>query len=382
MAWEMVSVMEQRINFVFEALKGDYFIKELCCKYDISRNTGYKWINRFEEEGVKGLEDRSSRPHNCPHETSFEWKRRIIKEKMKRLAWGPKKIRAELEKLNEGKPPAVSTIGDILKHANLVKKKKRRAKKHYVNHHPLTVALYPNHVWAVDFKGWFRTKDGVRCDPLTISDLYSRKVIAVIALPSQLYEGTRKAFETVFKRYGLPSVIRSDNGGPFASTGVGRLSRLSAWWVELGITPELIEPGHPEQNGIHERMHLTLKYEAVVPPRANLKAQQRRFDAWRKEFNEQRPHEALGMKTPSQLYSKSDMVYKKRAKHRFNYLVGHEIRRVRHNGEIKWGGKKRFIGEAFKGSLIGLKKMAEGLYRVFFHNFQLGDLYEVDRGGL
>ena len=186
MAWEIVSVMEQRIDFVLEALRGDCFIKDLCRKYDISRNTGYKWINRFKEKGIEGLEDRSTRPHTCPHETSFEWKRRIVEVKMKYLAWGPKKIRPELEKLYEEKPPAVSTIGDILKRANLVKRKKRRAKKHYVNHHPLTVALYPNHVWAADFKGWFRTKDAARCEPLTISDLYSRKVIAVIALPLQL----------------------------------------------------------------------------------------------------------------------------------------------------------------------------------------------------
>lgn len=381
MAWKEVLPMEQRTKFIFDVLRGMEFITQLCRNYEISTKTGYKWINRYKKYGLDGLKERSSRPHNSPNATGWVWRQRIIEEKMKHLAWGPKKIMAILIKDLPGKAPSLSTVGNILMRAGLVKKTKRRTKAVRINT-TLTVAKYPNHVWAADYKGWFRTKDGVRCEPLTISDHHSRNIIAVIALPSQRYEGTREAFEAVFKRYGLPDIIRCDNGGPFASKGVGRLSRLSVWWIELGIEPQFIEPGHPEQNGIHERMHLTLKYEATRPPSANLKAQQRRFDEWRKEFNEQRPHEALGMRTPCEKYVKSIKTLKKALKYKFEYPLDYETRMVRSNGEIKWGGKKRFIGEAFKGSLIGLKKMEKGLYRVFLHNFQLGDLYEVDRGGL
>jgi hypothetical protein len=236
-------------------------------------------------------------------------------------------------------------------------------------------------VWAVDYKGWFRTGDGQRCDPLTVSDLYSRYVLGLKALPNQAYSAARDVFEYLFSHHGLPEVIRSDNGSPFASTGAGGLSRLSVWWILLGIKLELIAPGHPEQNASHERMHLTLKQEACCPASANHRAQQRRFNKWRKEFNEQRPHEALQMKKPAQMYHRSDVTYLKNLIEP-SYPPGYQVRRIRTSGEIKWCGRKRFIGEALKGVPVGIKRIDKNHSRVYFCSILLGDLHDADSRGL
>ena len=231
-------------------------------------------------------------------------------------------------------------------------------------------------MWAVDYKGWFRTRDGERCEPLTVSDLYSRYVLGIKALKDQSYERAKKVFEGLFKKYGLPEIIRSDCGSPFASSGAGGLSRLSVWWIQLGIRHELIAPGHPEQNGIHERMHLTMKAEACQPPSASREGQQRRFDRWRKEFNEERPHEALGMQTPSQRYVQSSRRYSGKIQQPV-YPGWYSERRVRGNGEIKWHGKMCFIGEALKGALVGLEQVEKGRSRVYFDKIVLGELDDV-----
>jgi len=384
MAWKEVLPMEERARFVLEVQRAEMCFSELCRRYGVSRKTGYKWIRRYIAEGLDGVRERSSRPHSCPHKTSAEWERRIILERVKHSHWGPKKIRRVLKRKGwDGKVPAASTMGDILRRAGLVRKKGRRRRNTYYNG-PLTEAKCSNHVWAVDYKGWFRTRDGVRCDPLTISDLYSRYVLEVKALPDQSYEEARGVFERVFEEYGLPRIIRSDNGSPFASRGAGGLSRLSVWWVLLGIRPECIAKGHPEQNGVHERMHLTLKKEATVPGSKNLRAQQRRFDLWRKEFNESRPHEALKMKVPAQKYRRSTRVYERGIANekQIKYPEGYGVRRVKTNGEIKWKGKRRFIGEALKGVQVGIKQIEEGHNQVYFDYILLGDLYEVDFCGL
>jgi transposase InsO family protein len=381
MAWRKVLPMDERARFVLEVDKAEMSVAELCRRYEVSRKTGYKWIRRYVAEGLDGLRERSSRPHTCPHKTSSEWEGRILLERSKHPRWGPKKIRELLRRRGYGgRVPAASTIGDVLRKAGLVSKRKRRRRgAYYIG--SLTEAKYANQVWAVDYKGWFRTGDGERCEPLTISDLYSRYVLEVKALADQSYEGARRVFEGIFKKYGIPEVIRSDNGGPFASRGAGGLSRLSVWWVLLGIKPEFIAKGHPEQNGVHERMHLTLKSEATVPASKDLRGQQRRFDRWREEFNEKRPHEALGMKTPSEVYCSGGRNYE-RVERESKYSEGYEVRRVKRNGEIKWKGRRRFIGDALKGVLVGIKKVEDGHNQVYFDSILLGDLYDIDYRGI
>jgi transposase InsO family protein len=381
MAWKMVLPMEERIRFVLAVEQGDYCVAELCRQYGISRKTGYKWINRYRADGFEGMRERSRRPFHCPHKTSQLWVDRIIQEKLKHPQWGPKKIRVVLQDQGTDPVPAASTIGHVLDGAGLVRPRKRRRRRSRSLQGPLTRAQRPNHVWAVDYKGWFRTRDAQRIDPLTVSDLYSRYLLEVKALPNQGYEKAREAFDQLFRHYGLPEIIRSDNGTPFASTGTCGLSRLSVWWILLGIKLELIAPGHPEQNGIHERMHLTLKQEACHPAAANKRAQQRRFNQWRKQFNEKRPHEALGMKKPAQLYRRSDVRYSKNITEP-SYPDGYLVRRVRTNGEIKWSGRKRFIGEALKGVRLGLKRIDEKRSQVYFASILLGDLYDAETGGL
>ena len=382
MAWTEVLPMDERVRFVLEVERDELPVAEICRLYGISRKTGYKWIGRYLAEGLEGLRERSRRPLQCPHETSQEWQDRIFRERLKHPSWGPKKIRVLLEEQGGREPiPAVATIGNILSRAGLVKSRRRARQANPKWQEPLTEARVPNQVWAVDYKGWFRTRDGQRCDPLTVSDLCSRYVLDVRGLPDQSYERARKAFEELFRQYGLPEIIRSDNGGPFASTGPGGLSRLSIWWILLGIRPELITPGHPEQNGIHERMHLTLKQEACQPPSANRRAQQRRFNQWRCQFNEQRPHEALGMKMPAERYHGSERQYSSRLVEP-SYPEGYQVRRVRSNGEIKWCGRKRFVGTVFKGVPVGVKRVDLGRSQVYFGSILLGDLHDVDSGGV
>lgn len=382
MAWKMVLPMEERIRFVLAVEQREYPIAELCRQYGISRKTGYKWIRRYQADGLDGMRERSRRPLHCPHKTSQQWVDRIIQHKLKHPRWGPKKIRIILQEQGwPGPIPAASTIGNILDRAGLVKPRKRRRRRKRSFQGPFTQAERPNHVWAVDYKGWFRTGDAQRCDPLTVSDLYSRYVLGVKALPNQSYAAAKDVFAHLFSHYGLPEVIRSDNGSPFASTGAGGLSRLSVWWILLGIKLELIAPGHPEQNGSHERMHLTLKQEACHPASVNHRAQQRRFNKWRKEFNEQRPHEALQMKKPAQMYHRSDRGYPKNPIEP-SYPPGYQVRRVRTNGEIKWCGRKRFIGEALKGVPVGVKRIDESRSQVYFGSILLGDLHDADSRGL
>ena len=381
MAWKQVLPMDERARFVLETQKKDYSVSQLCRFYSISRKTGYKWIKRYKAQGLDGVRERNSAPHSCPHKTSFELEVLVIKERTKHPNWGPKKLRELLKRKHpDCRLPAASTIGSILKRAGLVSKKKRNRKRKPYYNGELTKAQYPNHVWAVDYKGWFRTKDGKRLEPLTISDLYSRYVVEVRGVDHQSYEDAKKVFERVFECYGVPEVIRSDNGSPFSSIGAGGLSKLSIWWVELGIRPERITKGHPEQNGSHERMHLTLKKEATKPPSTNKRSQQRRFNRWKDQFNNERPHEAIGMKTPSELYC--ECTKNKKEEKKIEYPGNYEVRRVRSNGEIKWKGRLRFIGQAFKGRLVGINKVDEYYSEVYFDTILLGQLHESDKRGI
>lgn len=355
MAWKSVSSMEERVRFVLEAQIGFWNMTELCESYGISRKTGYKWLKRFEAEGIQGMHERSRSPKHCQHRTPDEVVERIVAERRKHSKWGPKKIAEVLMNSEvEFKVPAPSTIGSILDREGLVRRRRRRHAA--VTRWPakLTQPQQANHVWGVDFKGWFRTGDGNRCDPLTASDLYSRFVLECRGLRGQTADIVRPVFKKVFTDYGLPEIIRVDNGAPFGARGALGLSKLSMWWVQLGIRVQFIEPGHPEQNAVHERMHRTLKDETTCPPQSNLKAQQRRFDQWRQEFNFERPHEALGMRCPSDVYKASTSAYPKRPRP-FTYPAWFEVRRVRKAGQIVVNGRPRFIGQAFAGVAVGLE---------------------------
>lgn len=383
MPWKDVVPMEQCVRFVLMVQDDSENFACACRQFGISRKTGYKWWGRFARDGLLGLEERSCRPLRSPQATCSAWSKRILLLRKKRPRWGPKKLRARLMAWAKGAAvPAASTIGRILAAAGMVRRgRKRRLAGPVVVRPGLTVATCANEVWAVDFKGWFRLGNGERCEPLTVSDLYSRYVLCSAGGPDVSYAQARPVFERLFKEKGLPARIRVDNGPPFGSQGAAGLSRLAVWWVSLGVKPEFIMPGHPEQNGSHERMHRTLKAEAIDPVGRNRRVQQKQLDRWRWEFNYERPHEALGQVTPATLYEKSARAYGGPLEP-WSYPVEYVNRRVRTNGEIRWAGRKRFIGEAFVGQSVGLNKIREGKHLVYFHAYLLGELDESEEGGM
>ena len=364
MAWRKVLPMDERLRFIFEAQLKFWTITELCKRYGISRKTGYKWINRFDQQGLNGMGERSRAPKHCPHRSADQVVKRVVAERKRHPRWGPKKIAEAIKRAGtDFSVPAASTIGEILKRQGLVKRRRRRRGALRRWPKTLTQPKRANHVWGVDFKGWFRTANGLRCDPLTASDLYSRFVLDCRALKAQTIQLVQPAFDTIFTDYGLPEVIRVDNGAPFGSTGPCGLTRLSVWWVQLGIQVEFIEPGHPEQNAVHERMHRTLKDETCCPPKWTHNAQQRRFDQWRNEFNHERPHEALKMRFPAEVYQVSAITYGGQPKP-FCYPGYFEVRRVKKAGQIVLHTADRFIGRAFRGIDVGLEPIRSDQFLV------------------
>jgi putative transposase len=382
MAWRDVDPMDERIRFVLRATHEEVSFAGLCRQFGISRKTGYKWVGRYRRYGLGGVHELSRRPLRSPKRTA-EWiEKLIVRERGRRRTWGPRKLRHQLLKTYPMEVvPAESTIARILDRHGLTRKRRRRAKVVQPDRHGYTEATRPNEVWAADFKGWFRTTDGQRCDPLTMSDLFSRYLLECRQVGGQTIQRVRPVFRRVFIRYGLPEVLRVDNGSPFGSRGVRGLTRLSAWWLRLGIRVEFIEPGHPEQNGVHERMHRTLKAETARPPAATLRTQQRRFDRWRRDFNHERPHEAIGMQTPSQRYERSPRRYTEHPKPP-TYPPHYSVRKVRSNGQIKWRGILHYVGEALYGMALGLSAVAEDEHAVYFGDLLLGYLHEQDTGGL
>jgi len=371
MPWTETCVMEERVKFIMEVLDGTYCMTESCSYYGISRKTGYKWLDRYRQSGIEALRNRSRAPHSHPHEISHQVKEAILAIKKRFPKWGAPKIRARLERIhpNWDSYPAVSTIGLFLHKQGLTCPRKRR-RKAMATELPLTSGRYSNQVWCADFKGYFRTGDGSRCNPLTISDHASRYILCCRHLDRMSYELVKVRFERVFREYGLPEVIRTDNGTPFSSRGLGGLGRLSYWWIRLGIHPERIEPGHPEQNGRHERMHKTLKDYTARPPAKTLVQQQRRFNGFCIEYNEHRPHEALGMRTPSQCYHGSIKEFPSRLP-QVSYPDHVQVRKVYPHGDIIYLGKRLFVTESIGGEYVGIEQVDEDVSRLWYCDYLL-----------
>lgn len=365
--------MEERFRFVEEYNSGDWNMAELCCFYGVTRATGYKWLGRFESGGLEALRDRSRAPHRRPNAVSPEMEDLVIGVREKHPTWGAPKIRARLERDHADQSiPAESTIGAILKRNGLTVARKRRRTSRRASE-PLAHAGAPNAVWSADYKGWFRTGDGTRIDPLTISDGYSRYLLRCQALKAADYLHTKPVFEAAFREYGLPERMRTDNGAPFGSNGESGLTGLSVWFIKLGIVPEHIEPGKPQQNGRHERLHRTLKQETASPPASSRRAQQERFDQFRRVYNEERPHEALGQKTPAMYYRPSDRSYPGRLRE-VAYPADWQVRRVSSGGQMRWSGQSVFVAHALEGEAVGLEQTDERHWRVWFSFYEIGVL--------
>ncbi len=355
---------------MLEQQEGWQTMTELCAAYNIARETGYYWLRRYRQGGLEALQDRERAPRQHPNQTPEGIEEAVLQLRRAHMSWGPRKLKRVLEREKAQRPwPAASTIGVLLAREGLVvaRKKRRRAPPYT---HPFAAADAPNRVWCADFKGWFQTGDGQRSDPLRISDACSRYLLRCQQVRKTNYEQVRAIFESAFRECGLPEAMRTDNGAPFASRAVAGLSRLAVWWMKLGIVPERIAAGHPEQNGRHERMHRTLKQETAVPPAANRRAQQRAFDRFRREYNQERPHEALGMQTPSVVYTRSARAYPARVPEP-EYGSALQVRRVRDRGDFSWKHQHVFVSETLIGERIGLLPIDEGFHTVYFAAFPI-----------
>src|SRR5881296_814968 len=365
MPWRETSPMEQRLDFVREYESDLFTMTELAVQYGITPKTGYKWLERFAAEGALGLCDRSRRPHYSPYATEAELVDAIVALRRRHPRWGPKKLLAILRRREPQVAwPARSTVCGLLKTHGMVPPRRRRAMPLIVPS-TLTPMTRPNDVWTTDFKGEFLTGDRAYCYPLTLRDGFSRFVLRCDALLGRTAEATRQRFERAFAAYGLPDRIRSDNGGPFASPGLGGLSQLSVWWMRLGIIPERIAPGHPEQNGSHEQFHSVLKAETARPPAPNRTAQQQRFRRFVREYNEERPHEALDNDPPTTRYQPSRRSLPRRLPP-LEYPGHMEPRRVSSCGTISWGGAPLFVATALAGEYVAFEEIDDGLWTLHF----------------
>ena len=373
MPWKESRIVNERVKFIADVLKGEQSITDLCQRYGIARKTGYKWMERFQEAGPAGLEDLDRRSRNCAHATPEVVVQEILKLRYQHPTWGARKLQARLEQTRKDTQwPAASTINAILRRAGLAHTRKRK-RKVTPSPSPLGEITAPNQVWCMDFKGFFRCGNRERCDPFTITDAYSRYLIRCQAVPKLDFEHVNAICDAAMREYGLPERIRTDNGVPFATTSVRGLSRLSVKWMKLGITHERIEPGEPQQNGRHERMHRTLKRDTALPPAFSLQEQQDRFDRFQRCFNEERPHEALGFATPASVYVASTRRYPSTIPEP-TYGSQFDVRRVRNVGHIKLQGGYVFISEMLRHELVGLLQIEENRYEVYFGNLLLGEV--------
>ncbi len=379
MPWKEAGPVLERTRFIDDYLSGFYTITELAARYGVSRRILHKWLSRHDADGARGLADRSRAPLSIPHRTSSDIEAQIIAFRLRFPHMGPRKIAARLAELHPGIPwPAASTIGDILDRANLVASQPRRNPPA----HPLrtrTVPTAPNDLMTVDYKGQFLLGNHRYCYPLTIVDYVSRYILACEAFPSTQQAHTRKVFERVFREYGLPRAILSDNGSPFGSPGLGRLSRLSLWWIRLEISIERIVPGHPEQNGAHERMHRTLNAETARPPESTFERQQKRFDHFRHDFNHERPHEALGQKRPATVFTPSPRPYPE-VLPPIEYAGHLQTRKVDHTGMIRWKNNSRlFLSHTLHGEIVGLEEIDDGVWSLYYGPVLLARFDERER---
>ena len=373
MNWRIATMQEERLKFVLEALdsKHKQTFRHLCNKYNISPKTGYKWLNRFIRDGEKGLQDLSKAPLTNPNEIRAEVAECVISIKNEYLGWGPKKILAEIQtNFPHLSPPSEGSINHILSKNGLVKS--RHYRRHVAITSPLKDCLQTNDVWMYDFKGWFKTLDGSKCEPLTITDGFSRFLLQCQHMERKRGCDVWEVLERTFHEFGLPIRMRSDNGPPFASLSVGRLSALSIKLIKAGVTPEWIEPGCPQQNGSHERFHLTLKKETSNPPALTLSLQQERFNFFKKYFNQKRYHEALGMMTPATVYKKSTRIWDGKLRSP-EYSSDHEVRKVCKGGMISWKGKNFFISELLYSENIGMIE-AEVCMEIHYGPIMLGKI--------
>jgi putative transposase len=366
--------MDARARFIRDWERDDLSFTELCEHYDISRTVGYKWLARYDAEGIAGLKDRSRRPHTSPSRTPTEIVERIVEIRRKHPTWGGWKIVGVLERQGCAHIPGSSTIDDILRRRGLTRSRPRRRRPGHPGR-PTTTARAANELWTADFKGEFRLRSGAYCYPLTVADQFSRYLLACTARSSTAHHGAQPVFERLFRQYGLPVAIRTDNGCPFASVGLARLSRLSVWWIKLGIHPELIEPASPQQNGAHERMHRTLKAEATRPPAASFSAQQRCFNRFRSIFNDERPHEALDQATPGDLYHPSWRPFPDRLP-TVEYPAHFEVRYVSRNNGIRWKHHWVNVSSVLAQEHVGLEEVDDGFWSVYFANYLIGRLNE------
>jgi putative transposase len=367
--------MEQRERFIDDSRLGLYDMTEVCARYAISRTTGYKWLARYDAGGRPALHDQSRAPHHCPHKIGEAVAHLLLTARRQHPDWGPEKLLQWLEPRHAAVTwPAVSTAGDLLARHGLVKKRRRRRPIHHPGVVP-PVTHAPNDLWAADFKGQFRTGDRIYCYPLTVTDQHTRYLLACHGLLSTKGTGVRPIFDRLFREYGLPRAIRTDNGVPFASTALHGLTPLNVWWLRLGIQHQRSLPAHPQQNGAHERMHKTLKRGAIRPPRATLAAQQRAFQRFRQEYNHERPHQFLHGRPPGALYRPSARAYSGGLP-ALEYPGHFLAKRVTNAGTIRFKARLLYLSTALKQHRVGLEEVDDGIWSVFFGDVLLGRIDE------
>ena len=368
------NVADERVQFVRDFESGHWSMTELCERYGVSRPTGYKWVARHRADGDRGLVERSRAPHTCPHRTSDDVEALIV-EARRQYGWGAKKL---LTVLSTRRPdlawPARSTLNEVLDRHHLLRKNRRRRKWA----HPGATALetkHPNQVWPADFKGQFKTGDGQYCYPLTVTDHFSRALLVCRGLRSVKTTLAQPVFRALFREVGLPDAIRTDNGAPFASTGIHGLSPLNVWWMQLGIVHQRIPPSSPQENGQHERMHRELKRETTRPPSSTLRAQQRRFEAFRTRYNDERPHEGIGDRTPASLWTPPTRVYPEQITPP-DYPAHLEVRRISTAGTFRLHSQQPFLSQTLKGEDIGLEEVGDGIWNIVYYRTLLGKIDE------
>jgi transposase InsO family protein len=362
---------DERRQFIAAWLQREETVAALCRQFGISRQAGYERITRFRAEGAAGLQDRSHARHEQAHAVSAAVEGQVLGLRGTHPSWGPRKLRAWLQRQAPTQAwPAASTIGVLLHRHGLTRPRRRRVRAAPATT-PLSGAVLPNDVWSGDYKGWFYLGDGTRCVPFTLTDNASRFILRCLVVPRTDFASLQPRLAAAFREYGLPRALRMDNGPPFGSTAAGQLSRLAVWLIRLGITPEHIAPGHPEQNGRHERMHATLAQDTTRPPQRTGRAQQRCFDRFREIFNAERPHEALGQQPPASVYYASPRPFPERLP-KLEYPPQMTLRRVYPNGSIKWRGHAVFLSQTLAGEVIALTEVLDDCWHVVFGPVGLG----------